>query len=412
MAKDDFSMITIFSFVRSMDYMVIGSILSQTILVAYLTVSPLATFVTFVASCINAVLAVSFALWFSRLFYRSLSQGGRSKSGTVLRLVFILMWGSLLMGVGFLFSVPWYIVPNLEKALLNLNQVSSLFICILYPFSASITIANLVYPSAAFSTTIEALVSLIGYVILSSLAARWSLETVKRISQGEGIKTGRVAARDFSIKTHSPLRGYIMKDLRISSRNPATAFFFAIPVLETVIISMLITNYAMLRASTMLVATALGGIFAMFMPLALLSAEGKGLEYTKTLPVNVKEIVISKTLICTAAYVPVPLVLFGMVFMKPLTSLLSVLIPYVAILAIASASIVEIKLFLSFAADGRIAALIHDLEELIAGTIIILIPEAAYATAYLISCNHILAILIMSGVATAELAMAMYVLKR
>ena len=36
-SSDDFSLITLFSFVRSVDYLVVGSVLSQVILVAYLT---------------------------------------------------------------------------------------------------------------------------------------------------------------------------------------------------------------------------------------------------------------------------------------------------------------------------------------------------------------------------------------
>ena len=142
LAKDDFSLITLFSFIRSVDYMVVGSILSQVILVAYLTASPLATLLMLVASIMNAMFAVTIALWFSRMFYKNLLRGGRSKSNTVLRLVFILMWGSLLIGVGFLFSVPWYIVPNLERTLLSLDQRVKLFFCLLYPFSAGIAIVT------------------------------------------------------------------------------------------------------------------------------------------------------------------------------------------------------------------------------------------------------------------------------
>jgi len=412
LSKDDFSKITLFSFIRSVDYLMVGSILSQVTLVAYLTTSPLATLLMFVASTMNGVFAVTVALWFSSLFYRNLMRGGRSKSGIALRLVFILMWGSLLLGVGLLLSIPWYIVPHLEMALLNFDTISSLFFCILYPFSAGITIANLVYPTAAFSALLTASVAVIGYVMLAGVAGRWSLETVRRISQGTGVKIARVAAKDFSIKTRSPLLGYIMKDLKISSRNPATAFFFALPVLETAIVSLLITNYAMLKASTILVATATGGIFSLLMPLALLNAEGTGLEYTKTLPVNAASIITSKTLISTATYVPVPLTLLALAFLKQLTSPLVILIPFFTVLAIASASIFEIKLFLASAAKGRIAALARDVEKLISGAIIAMIPEVAYAAAYFVSFNHILAILTMGGAAVAELAVAVHLLRR
>ncbi len=178
------------------------------------------------------------------------------------------------------------------------------------------------------------------------------------------------------------------------------------------IVSLLITNYELLKASTILVATAIGGIFALFMPLALLNAEGRGLDYTKTLPRDAKRIITSKTLISTATFVPVPLILLGMAFIKQLTSPLAIFIPFIIILAIASASIFEIKLFLSSAAKGKIRALTQDFEKLIAGVMIILIPEIAYATAYFISFDHILAISIMGWVAVFELAIAVYLLKR
>lgn len=412
LSKDDFSRITLFSFIRSVDYMVVGSIVSQVMLIAYLTVSPFATLLMFVASIMNSVFAVTVALWFSRLFYRNLMRGGRSKIGTVSRLVFIFMWGSLLLGVGLLLSIPWYIVPHIEMALLSFNQLSSLFFLILYPFASGIAIANLAYPNAAFSAVLIASVAMIGYMMLAWIAGKWSLETVKRVSQEAGVKTARVAAKDFSIRTRSPVLGYVLKDLRVSSRNPATAFFFALPVLETLIVSLLITNYQMLRASTILVATATGGIFALLMPLALLNAEGTGLEYTKTLPVNANRIITSKTLISTATYVPVVLTLLAMTLMKQVTSPLIILIPFFTTLAIASASIFEIKLFLGSAAKGRIAGLTRDAEKLIAGVMIALIPEIAYAATYFISIDHILAILTMGVAAVAELAVAVYLLRR
>jgi predicted permease len=411
LANDDFSLITLFSFIRSVDYMAIGSILSQVTLVAYLTFSPIATLLTFTASVMNAVFAVAVALWFSRLFYRNLLRGGRSKSNMVLRLIFITMWGSLLIGLGFLFSVPWYIVPHLESILLGLNQVSSLVLCIIYPFSAGIAIANLVHPIAAFFTALVASVAMIGYALLAGVAGKWTLRTVKRISQGSGVSAVRAIARNFSVKIWNPWLGYVIKDLKTSSRNPATAFFFALPVLETAIVSLLITNYAVLRASTILVATVTGGIFALFVPLALLTSEGTGLEYTKTLPINANRIIISKTLIATATYVPVPLTLLVMTFIRQATWPPAVLIPCFIILSIISASIFEIKLFMNYVAKGKIAAFAQDFQKLVLGVTFLLVPEFAYAATYIVSLDHLLAISVMSMTAAVELATAIHLLR-
>jgi len=148
------------------------------------------------------------------------------------------------------------------------------------------------------------------------------------------------------------------------------------------------------------------------MPLALLNAEGPGLEYAKTLPVNANRIIASKTLISTATYVPVPLTMLAMSFVKQMTTPLAILIPFLTILAIASASVFEIKLFLGSTTNGRIAAVARDAEKLVAGVITALIPQIAYAASYFISFDHVTAILTMGGAGVIELAVALYVLKR
>ena len=93
--SNDFSVVTLFSFVRSVDYLVVGSVLSQVVLVAYLTLSPVATVLMFVASLMNSVFAVAVALWFSRVFHKNYLRGGRSKRTTLFRGFFILIWGCL-----------------------------------------------------------------------------------------------------------------------------------------------------------------------------------------------------------------------------------------------------------------------------------------------------------------------------
>jgi predicted permease len=410
--RDDFSLITLFSFIRSFDYMVIGSILSQVVLVAYLTGSPIATLIMLAASAMNALFAVAVALWFSRIFQKNLLRGGRSKANTVLRLFFILMWGLLLVLVGFLFSIPWYIVPNLENTLLGVGHVWNSLLGLLYPFSTGIVITEVVHSNVTFTAVLLASAAMAGYGLLAVVAGKWSLGTVRRVSQGYGVNIARVTARDFSVKPRGPLLGYVLKDLKVASRNPATAFFFALPVLETVIITLLDSNFGTLRTALVLVGTSMGGIFALFLPLALLSAEGRGLEYTKTLPISPRRIVIPKALVSTATYVPVPLALAALSLVKPLTSPSAILIPFLIIMAVASASIFEIKLFLRTAAEGKIASVLNDFEKLTVGVLIILVPVVAYATMFLATFNHGFSLLAMGGVALAELAVALYILGR
>jgi predicted permease len=411
LAQHDFSMITLFSFVRSVDYMVVGAIASQVLMVAYYTLSPIAVLAMFLASVVNAVLAVAVSLWFSRVFTKNLSRGGRSRGGTVLRLLFILMWGSLLMGVSLLISLPWYIVPSLEMTLLSSNQLSAMLLSLVYPFSAGIAVTSVGQSVTAGYAPLIAAVSMLGYAAVAGFAGKWILTTVKRISHGTGVKASAVTTKDFSIKTRKPLLGYVLKDLKISSRNPATAFFFALPVLETVVVSFMIANFEVLRASTLLVSTFMGGVFVLLMPLALLSAEGTGLEYTKTLPMNVNQIITSKTLISTLTYVPVPLVLLVMALVKPLSSPFILFIPFFVVLSIASASVFEIQLFLDSVTKGKIAGILHDLKKLVVGVTTLTIPLATYAVVFLVSFSHIFAVLAMGGASASELALTIRLLK-
>lgn len=406
----DFSLITLFSFVRSVDYMVIGSILSQVVLVATVTGSPLAVLVMAVASAVNTLLAVAVALWFSSVFQKNLMRGARSTANAVMRLAFILMWGLLLAGVAFLFIIPWYVAPNLDAEILGINSLSML-ISAIYPFSVGIVIADLVNSSVALTIAYIASSAFGAYAIIAAFAGRWILRTVRNIAKGAGVKVARVAAKDFLVRPRTPLLGYVLKDLKISSRNPATAFFFVLPFLEALVTALLISNSGALRAAAVLVASAMGAIFALISPLSLLSAEGKGLEYTKTLPVSSRKIVLSKTLISTAAYAFVPPALVGLSFFMPLTSGYSILIPFLTTVSVASASVFEIVLFLRTTGNGKVSAIFNDVQKLFVGVLVVLTPMVAYALSFLVSLDHTLSLLSMGGAVLAELAVAIYVLE-
>lgn len=124
-----------------------------------------------------------------------------------------------------------------------------------------------------------------------------------------------------------------------------------------------------------------------------------------------RRIIVSKALVSTATFIPVPLVLVGLALVKPLTSLPTILIPFIMIMTIASASIFEIKLFLNAAAKRRIAAIVNDLEKLVIGVLTVLIPEVAYAGTFLLFFNHEISLVTLGVTALAELAVAAHLLR-
>ncbi len=411
-SSNDFSLITLFSFFRSVDYLVVSSVVSQVVLVAYLTASPLATALMFVASLINSVFAVAVALWLSRVFHKNYLRGGRSKGTTVFRGFFVLLWGCLLMGVGLLLSVPYYVLPLLDTALLNVNTLVGFLLSLIYPFSAGLVVSKLSGSIIPLFTVLGASAAIIFYALGAWFSAKWSLGTVKRISQGVGVRIDRSNAIDFQIKRRSPLQGYVMKDLRVTSRNPATAFFFVLPVFETVIVAFLASNVEFLRASTVLVATSMGAIFALLIPLALLNSEGKGIEYAKTLPITSKRMVSAKALITMVTFVPVPVALLCLALFKPPTSWFTVLIPFFMVISIVSASIFEILIFLRSVGRSRIVGVINDVEKILVGLLTVFLPAIAYVIVYLFSFNHSFAILALGGTTFVELWIAFFTLRR
>ncbi len=253
---------------------------------------------------------------------------------------------------------------------------------------------------------------MIVYVLGAWFSGKWSLGTVKLIAQGTGVKIDRSRAIDFQIKTSSPLRGYVMKDLRVTSRNPATAFFFVLPIFETVIVAFLASNVEFLRASTVLVATSMGAIFALLIPLALLNSEGKGIEYAKTLPITSQRMVSAKALITMLTFFPVPVALLCLALFKSPTSWFTVLIPFLMVISIVSASIFEILIFLRSVGKSRIAGVINDVEKILVGLLTVVVPEVTYVVVYFFSFNHAFAILSMGITALAELWIALFMFRR
>ena len=412
LSSNDFSLITLFSFIRSVDFLVVGSVVSQVVLVAYLTASPWTTVLMLVASLMNSVFAVAIALWLSRVFHKNYLRGGRSKRTTVFRGLFILLWGCLLMGVGLLMSVPYYVLPILNGALLSIKTLVGFLLSLIFPFSAGLVVSKFSGSAIPLFTLLGASVAIIFYALCAWFSAKWSLGTVKHISQGVGIRIDRSRALDFKIKTCGPLQGYIRKDLRVTSRNPATAFFFVLPVFETVIVAFLASNVEFLRASTVLVATSMGAMFALLIPLALLNSEGKGIEYAKTLPITSQKMVTSKALITMATFIPVPIALLCLALFKPPTSWFTVLIPFFMAISIVSASIFEIMIFLRSVGKSRIAGVVNDIEKIIVGLLTVFVPEIAYVLLYLLSFNHAFGTLAMGGTSLIELSIAFFMLRR
>jgi hypothetical protein len=351
----DLSKISIFAFVRTIDYIIVAGILVPSVLIALLTHSFIATLLQATASTVNMVFASALSLILARLFYKNLSKGGRSKTGTVLRLAFIMMWGLLVLSLGFFYNFLNYLSPVMAAALQSGNTFILALLAVLHPFSFSFAITASVFGGLPDFYMIS-LAASAAYIILAAASGRWALGTTANIAYGRFVSVSRDTVKDLELRIRPPLIAYALKDFRVASRNPNTAFLVAAPVLETVIIVLPLISANIVGTLPTMIGTFVGGMFASFTTLGLLNAEGTGFEYTKTLPVRVSTTIRAKAFTATLTYLPVPFVFFLLSFFKPLTHNLLYTLPMVGILAVSTASLAEVTIFLAASGSGRVVA--------------------------------------------------------
>jgi predicted permease len=437
LSRKDLSLLALLSVIRTFDSMIVAAIVVQVAVVAYLTLSPLATAAMALASVANSIFGVTISLGLAGLFQRNITGGGRGKKATVSRFLFLISWGLAAASFGFVFSLIQYIFPALESAIsgsLSTTSIPILF-SVLHPFSAGLALASLVFPALASASptlglaTTLSFVATAGYLLLAYFAGRKALSITDRVSQQQGATIVRQRATEFLLKLRRPIPAYVIKDARIASKNPSTAFVFALPVFETIIIAFSLSQADVLGPTAILGATSLGSFFTLISASVLLNTEGSGLDYTFSLPLNARLIILAKSVISTAAYLPVPAAIGVLLAFSLPSALWLVAIPVIQILAVSAASSAELAFFirsykkkggsqtsrgvqtrgLNLLSAGDLARLLGAL--VVAGGIA-LGPLGVYAGAYFATQSASLAIGSQALVALAELAAVQLYLRR
>jgi hypothetical protein len=401
--RKDVSLVNLFSFVRTSDYLVVGSVACQVLFVLLVTGSALSGLFMVLAGAVNSVMGVGVALWLSSVFYRNILGSKQGKRGAALRLVLLLAWGVVVLGIGVLFAAAGYLIPLVQSALASPDALTGSILSLVYPFSLGISVGSI---SHGFTTSLIERVALgatVGYLLVAVAISKWSMSSVASFPESASSVKGGERNYDTSVSLHKPVTAYAMKDLRIASANLPSAFLFALPAFETLVILLIRAFLPTLGASTLLVAMTLGGMFSLVLPLVLVSSEGTGFDFAKTMPLKIKTIVSSKALIATSVFLSAVAIVYAESLVKPLTSPFSILIPLASILAVAAASLLEVRLFLGFAPSGRATFALQELARMAAGAGVVLLPAVIYVPVYIFTFNHALAAGAMVTVASTEL---------
>lgn len=360
------SAVTMFSFLRTFDYLALGSILVSTAAVSYFTQSIPASILMLFATTANVVFAVFTGLWLSRLFYRSISRGGRSRGATLWRTIFIVAWGVAVLSVGFAFNTVVSFLPYLNDVLSgNFSQLLGIVISIFHPFTFGLAISSVAYPET-FTTgglgtraTLFSLLtyaSAIVYAALALIAVRRTTHIVAEIGHGHGVSVERVATKDFTLKLRNPLSSFITKDMRIATKNPSTALILAMPVFEILVVLITFLETETLSVIDFVVMMMITSSLSLMAGYLLLYTEYKGLGYTLTLPLGRRLVVNSKSLISTLLYLPVPFVLLALQLIRSGAWSAFSLLPFILIFALSAATTAEISVLISGKSVTRIGA--------------------------------------------------------
>ena len=435
--QGDLSLVALLSVVRSFDTMVVGTVATQVLIVAYLTASPLATVVMVLASGANSIFGIAISLWLAGIFQRNITRGGKGKGASALRFIFLLSWGLAAASVGFVFSLIGNAFPLLETAVSGplSTTVVPLVFSLVHPFTAGVAIATIVYPSLGSASTVwgyassVAFVALAAYVLLGYVAGRKALDITFNVSRGEAAPIIRQRATDFLLRLRRPVPAYVIKDARVASKNPSTAFVFALPVIELIIIVASLTQAVTIRASVILGVLSFVCFFTLFMGAALLNTEGSGLEYTFSLPLNAREMVMAKSVLATLAYLPVPVAIGVLLAAYKPSLLFFALVPVVEILAVSAATSAELVFFIgsykrregrqtsrgiqtrgvSVMSGGDLLRLVIAFG--VAGALV-LAPLGAYGVTYILTQSHLLSVGSTTLVALAEFLGMQLILRR
>ena len=440
--QKDFSLITFLSFVRTFDSQIICAIAVQVAAVALLTHSLLATSLMLVASAVNMTFGIAIAIFLSRAFYRNITRGGRSIVASISRFIFLITWGIAVLSIGFFFDILPYLTGFINDAVKsNLSTPTGTVFVVVHPFSAALLITSAVYPSVFGSQQVSNLQILsyvvgIFYVGLGIFAGRKTLEVVSSVARGQGVNIIRKSVKEFVIRPRAPLFAYVLKDLRIASKSPATAFLFAFPVFETLIVLFSFSSVSRFSATSIFTSMAIGLFFIMFMSSALLNTEASAIDLTMSLPLRPITIVNAKALIVALTYLPVPIVMLILEYHKTLTSPLLVLVPFIEILAVASAGAAQIGLFIVghrkvvseigqkrktktvsvFQPSGFSLMGGKDIARLAIsvalGIALLVIPIGAYGISFILTHSHLNAIVAMTLGGMIELAAVELVIRR
>ncbi len=232
------------------------------------------------ASALGVLIAEAFSIlivtYFSRLFYQKLASPTRGWK-SAMRFVFIVIWGTAFF---MLYAIMMW-MPIILHMLRKYNYYMHEYkfaLMMLFPFNVSYLM---------LSPDIFSLVSTIFFLLLGYLSIRWVMRVI-----GERVAISYDYEKYMEIKVRKPVAAMVLKDFRLTTRNPGLAMLLLLPVFEAVLLeSMNVTGLGLM------------GVLVTFTIIYLYSVYGyENRELLRVLPVSKFETYFEKSILAFFVY--------------------------------------------------------------------------------------------------------------
>ncbi len=360
-SQADTGKLALLSYVRLFDSQMISIILGFPVaygIVIYLVsgfiipaiVGALACLVAFL---ISVGLAITIMLLLALYFYTRIQSSGGSRLGSLVRVLFILLWVVAIMGFSLSFQLLNILIPLLQGIAISLVPLWFL-LYFGYPFSmGTFVVLTTGLPGTPFFWIDFIVIAFYG--ALSLLGLRWSRNFLQRMGTSAVTVSTSSAIRPVTVKVSRIGVALLRKDIRIATRTPGQAVMFFLPFLTMIpIFLQFMWEIRVVYVSDVFLFIVIPTIMLGFFSIFFLSVEARGMVYTITLPLPTERIIRSKAQLITLMAVVIPVFVIVVSLFKPFTNPISFVLAASMIPVVYTSAYISLVLFIRIVGGGHL----------------------------------------------------------
>jgi predicted permease len=353
LSRSDAGKIALLGYIRLFDAQIITIIITFPLAYLLATGSALGTLACLGIFLVGVGISITLMLLLAIYFYTRIQASGGSRLGSIIRIVFILLWAVAIMGFSLSLQLLNFILPVIESFAIALYPIWDL-LSIVYPFA----LGTLVVQATGITGTPFIWTNIVAsafYAFLAIIGIRWGARFLVDIGIGQMVMAGPSVIRPVDVKVSRISVAMIRKDLRIALRTPGQAVMFFLPVLMVVpIILQFLGESGAIHVLDVIMLCMTPSFMLAFFAIFFLGIEARGMGYTLTLPLKTETILRSKAQLITCMSIAIPIIVVLLSLVRPFTTPLSYAIAISQIPIVYVSSFIALVLFTRIIGGGRL----------------------------------------------------------